>query len=346
MKGKIIQLYAGLFALLIFIFLGGKYNYLGTLPLWAVCLEILLMAGVLAVLMLPSYFLHKSAGCNAFNVFIQKSSVARLIFSSLYCILFVFASVRFLSFYVDVLKTALNPDANRFVLAAGILCVCAYCAYKGVFTTTRCALIGAAVISVFVIIFLIANISDVELNNLYRSNSIATFAGGAFSLLPVCILPVIFSALSGGFSQSRSAFIGFIIIAIASSCVLVFFMNTVLANYADGREFPYFILAKNASFGQMTSFDFLYMICISLCAFIIISLLLCCINESTGVEKRCKNTVVFVLLIFVLYICTEVFPKAKELVQNDIVFVVMCAVYAVVLPVYALLKLNGGRKSD
>ena len=47
-----------------------------------------------------------------------------------------------------------------------------------------------------------------------------------------------------------------------------------------------------------------------------------------------------------LYICTEVFPKAKELVQNDIVFVVMCAVYAVVLPVYALLKLNGGRKSD
>ena len=109
--------------------------------------------------------------------------------------LFVFASVRFLSFYVDVLKTALNPDANRFVLAAGILCVCAYCAYKGVFTTTRCALIGAAVISIFVIIFLIANISDVELNNLYRSNSIATFAGGAFSLLPVCILPVIFSAL-------------------------------------------------------------------------------------------------------------------------------------------------------
>ena len=73
---------------------------------------------------------------------------------------------------------------------------------------------------------------------------------------------------------------------------------------------------------------------------------MCCINESTGVEKRCKNTVVFVLLIFVLYICTEVFPKAKELVQNDIVFAVMCAVYAVVLPVYALLKLNGGRKSD
>ena len=46
MKGKITQVYAGLFALLIFIFLGGKYNYLGTLPLWAVCLEILLMAGV------------------------------------------------------------------------------------------------------------------------------------------------------------------------------------------------------------------------------------------------------------------------------------------------------------
>ena len=199
---------------------------------------------------------------------------------------------------------------------------------------------------IFIIIFLLGNISDVELSNLYRSNSTDDFFAALFSLLPVCVLPVIFSVISGSFSQSKSAFVWFLVIAFVSSAVLVFFMNTVLADYADGREFPYFILAKNASFGQMTSFDFLYMICISLCAFIIISLLLCCINESTGVEKRCKNTVVFVLLIFVLYICTEVFPKAKELVQNDIVFVVMCAVYAVVLPVYALLKLNGGRKSD
>lgn len=346
MKGKITQVYAGLFAVFVFIFLGVKYNYLGTLPLWAVCLEILLMAGVLAVLMLPSYFLHKSAGCNAFNVFIQKSSVARLIFSSLYCILFVFASVRFLSFYVDVLKTALNPNADRFVLAAGILCVCAYCAYKGVFTTTRCALIGAAVISVFVIIFLIANISDVELNNLYRSNSTDDFFAALFSLLPVCVLPVIFPVISGSFSQSKSAFVWFLIIAFVSSAVLVFFMNTVLADYADGREFPYFILAQNASFGQMTSFDFLYMICISFCSFIIVSLLLCCINESTGVKKRGKNTFIFTSLIFVMYICTEVFPKAKELVQNDIIFAVMCAIYAVVLPIYALFKLKGGKQGD
>lgn len=69
----------------------------------------------------------------------------------------------------------------------------------------------------------------------------------------------------------------------------------------------------------MTSFDFLYMICISFCSFIIVSLLLCCINESTGVKKRGKNTFIFTSLIFVMYICTEVFPKAKEIVQNDII---------------------------
>lgn len=102
------------------------------------------------------------------------------------------------------------------------------------------------------------------------------------------MLPVIFSVISGSFSQSKSAFVWFLVIAFVSSAVLVFFMNTVLADYADGREFPYFILAKNASFGQMTSFDFLYMICISFCSFIIVSLLLCCINESTGVKKRGK----------------------------------------------------------
>ena len=45
MKGKITQVYAGLFAVFVFIFLGVKYNYLGTLPLWAVVLEILFMAG-------------------------------------------------------------------------------------------------------------------------------------------------------------------------------------------------------------------------------------------------------------------------------------------------------------
>lgn len=341
MKGKITQIYAGLFAGLIFIFLGSKYNFLGTLPLWAVCLEIFIMIFVLAILLLPSYLLHKSTGCDTFNVFIKKSSAIKITFSSLYCILFVFAGVRFLSLYVDILVTALNPNANRFVLAAGILSVCAYAAYKGIYTSSRSALIGSVVIAVFVIIFLIGNISDVELSNLYRSNSTNNFFSGMFSLLPVCLLPVVFSVTSGSFSHSKSAFVVFIVISFISAVLLVFFMNTVLGDYADSREFPYFILAKNASFGQMASFDFLYMICISLCIFIVLSLLLCSVNESIGSEKRGKNTAVFTLLIFILYICTEVFESAKQLVQNDIVFVIMCAVYAVALPTYANFKLKG-----
>lgn len=80
MKGKITQVYAGLFAVFVFIFLGVKYNYLGTLPLWAVVLEILFMAVVLAVLMLPSYILHKSTGCDVFNVFLNKISLKKLHF--------------------------------------------------------------------------------------------------------------------------------------------------------------------------------------------------------------------------------------------------------------------------
>lgn len=346
MKGKISQVYAGLFAGLIFIFLGGKYNYLGALPLWAVCLVILIMIVSLAVLILPSYFLHKATGCNVFNIFIGKNSIGKIIFSSLYCILFVFACVRFVSLYADILISALNPDANKFVFTAGILLVCAYAAYKGDFTVTRCALIGSVVIAFFVIIFLLGNISDIELSNLYRSNSTDNFICGMFSLLPVCILPVIFSVLSGGFSSSRNVLIGFLIIALVSSVTLVFFMNTVIGGYADGRKFPYFILAKNASFGQMSSFDFLYMICISLCIFTVISILLCCINQASCAEKRGKNTVVFTLLIFVLYICTQVFPKAKELVQDDIVFTVMCAAYSVVLPIYAIIKLKAGKQND
>ena len=345
MKGKITQVYAGLFAGLIYIFLGCKYNHLGRLPLWAVCLEILIMISALAILLLPSYLLHKSTGCDASDIFIGKASVGKIVFSSLYCILFVFACVRFISLYADILITALNPDANKFVFAAGILLVCAYSAYKGVFTATRSALLCAVAAALFVIIFLLGNISDVELNNLYRSNSTDDFFVGAFSLLPVCILPVIFSAVSGSFSHRKSAFFGFLITALVSACLLVFFMNTVLADYADGREFPYFILAQNASFGQMTSFDFLYMICISLCIFVVGAILLCCINETTGAQKRGKNTAVFTLLIFVLYICTEVFPKAKELVHNDIIFAVMCAIYSLVMPMYAYFKLKGGVKN-
>lgn len=190
MKGKITHVYAGLFAVFVFIFLGVKYNYLGTLPLWAVVLEILFVAVVLAVLMLPSYILHKSTGCDVFNVFLNKSSLTKIIFSSLYCILFVFASVRFLSLYVDILITALNSNANRLVLAVGILFVCAYSAYKGVFTASRCALISSVVTAIFIIIFLLGNISDVELSNLYRSNSTDDFFCRTFFLccLFVCCL--------------------------------------------------------------------------------------------------------------------------------------------------------------
>lgn len=345
MKGKIAQVYAVLFASLIFIFLGGRYNYFGTLPLWAVCLEILLMIFVLVILFLPSYFLHKSTGCDVFNVFINKASVGRIAVSSLYALLFVFACVRFISIYVQILTTALNPNANKFVFAGGLLLVCAYSAYKGVFTSTRCALIASVVIAFCVIMVLLGNISDIELNNLYRSNSIDSFFSGAFSILPVCILPVIFSLISGEFFHSKSSFICFVIIAFISTVLLVFFINTVLGNYADDRKFPYFILSKNASFGQMASFDFLYMIAISLCVFVVVAVLLCCINKAVMVEQKGKNTVIFTILVFVLYICTEAFPKAKSFIQNDIIFVVLCFLYALVLPIYALIKLKGGNKN-
>ena len=143
---------------------------------------------------------------NEYNQSVETNLImTKIIFSSLYCILFVFASVRFLSLYVDILITALNSNANRLVLAVGILIVCAYSAYKGVFTASRCALIGSVVTAIFIIIFLLGNISDVELSNLYRSNSTDDFFAALFSLLPVCVLPVIFSVISGSFSQSKTA---------------------------------------------------------------------------------------------------------------------------------------------
>lgn len=344
MKGKIAQVYAVLFAGLIFMFLGCRYNYFGKLPLWAVCLEILLMISALVLLFLPSYFLHKATGGDVFTAF-NKASVGRIAISSLYALLFVFVCVRFISIYVEILTTALNPDANKYVLAGGLLLVCAYSAHKGIFTSTRCALICSAVIAFCVIMVLASNISEVELNNLYRSNRTDSFFSGAFSILSVCFLPVIFSLISDDFSHSKALFISFIIISFFSAALLIFFVNTVLGNYGDNRKFPYFILSKNASFGQMASFDFLYMIAISLCTFVIVAVILCCINKAVAVEQKGKNTVTFTILIFVLYICTEALPKAKSLIQNDVVLAVMCVLYALIIPLYTLIKLKGGNKN-
>lgn len=342
MKGKIIQVYAGLFAGVVLIFLTEKYNHLGRLPIWAVCLELVIMIAALVVLFMPSYLLHKSSGGDVFSVLFSKNSASRMILSSLYSLLFVLAAVRFISLYVEMLITAVNPQANQFVFAAGIIAVCAYASYKGVYTATRCALISFVIIAFSVVMIMLGNISGVELSNLYRSNNTAEFFNGAFSLLPVCILPVIFSVTSGSFSHSKRAFWGFAAIALITGGALVFFMNTVLADFADGRKFPYFILGKNASFGQTMGFDCLYLICVTLCVFVLVSLFMACINETTGAKRSGKNTIMFSVLIFVMYICTEVFPKAKELVQNDVVFVIISAAYAVILPTYAYIKFKRG----
>lgn len=106
-----------------------------------------------------------------------------------------------------------------------------------------------------------------------------------------------------------------------------------------------FYTCKNASFGQMTSFDFLYMICISFCSFIIVSLLLCCINESTGVKKRGKIPLYLHRWFCNVYMYRG-FSESKGACAEWYYFAVMCAIYAVVLPIYALFRLKGGKQGD
>lgn len=89
------------------------------------------------------------------------------------------------------------------------------------FTASRCALIGSVVTAIFIIIFLLGNISDVELSNLYRSNSTDDFLPHFFFAACLCVA-CNFSVISGSFSQSKSAFVWFLVIAFVSSAVLVF----------------------------------------------------------------------------------------------------------------------------
>lgn len=333
-SGKASQLFITLFLVATAPLLLLRYNDFSAVPIWSQVAELLIFSVVLLLFFTPSYFLLKNTNEDIFLLAQRKTPIIALFVSELYVGFFVFSAVKILKNYTDMMTTAINPDANSYVVALCLMAVCVYAAVKGMGAVTRSAVIIFAVIVVCLTAIFLGNISKIELNNFnFGFNGIFGKKNIFFDLVPVLVSAPIFAVLCGNTKGSRGkALIGFVTVTTLVTGLIVFFTTAVLGQFSSERGFSFFTLSKVSGAAEFSGFDSFYLIASVLSVIVLISLLLVSINKAVDNCGSIKNTLMFSVLVYVLFVCSENFSFVTEILYDEYVFLIFSFICGVAIP--------------
>ena len=311
-----------------------RYSNFSVVSLWSQLAEFLIFSIILLLFFLPAYFLLKNTNEDIFIIAHRNTPFIAVFLSELYIAYFVFASVKILKNYSDMMTTAINSYANSYVISFYIMAVCIYAAIKGMGAVTRS---GIFIFAIFIICFLIicfCNISKIELNNFILDfNGVLNKKNIFFNLVPILVSAPIFAVLSGNTKGSKGKGLTvFVIMTIVITSVLAFFTTGVLGVFSAERRYSFFTLSK------VSGFDSLYLITSVASVILLIALLLVSINKSVNKNNSFFNTTIFSVLIYVLFICAENISIVSEIIYNEYIFLLVTFLFSIVIPLSYLPK--------
>lgn len=295
---------------------------------------------------IPSFIIKKRSGLDFMSFAHIKTPSAIIFTSAFYAIYFVYTAEYFLLTYADMFGKKLNPDANLNVIALMLLLVCVYASYKGANAISRCGIFLFIFSFIAYILIFSGSISSLDFEHYSFSfnGNLNDFLHNISFFITPSFIAVIFACLSGytkNFKIRQTAItLGFIALLFA---IALFFIWFALGDYGRQQEYQIFVLTKASHLGVVSGIESLYLSISTFSVFLIISLLLCCISKSVGESSILKNIVIFAVLIYVLYICSDYFNSVKELLTNPLCLNILTFISAVIIPVIYLLVF--GRKS-
>lgn len=322
-------------SLTLFLQTGGSFSQT---PLTCAIIAAAASSLIIAAFFIPSYLLARKTGGDIFTLTRSLAPAAQVLLSAFYSLFFVYACACVLDVFVKMMTGCVNPEANAYVLGVCLLLVCVYAAVKGMGAVTRCAVIIFAFIVLSLILIFSGNISNIELSNI-KITELGGFeiSSGMLSLLPSTLSGAIFAVLCSNAKGKRGKGLAVYIISLALTFfVFVFFLISVLAAFGENAAYPFFTLSKASQLTVFRGFDSFYLAGATFAAFILISILLVCINKSVNRGHSVKNTLMFALPVYILFACSQVFDSVSRILQNPYVFVALCFIAAVLIPLVYL----------
>lgn len=292
------------------------------------------------LLFIPSFIIKKRTGLDFMSLAHIKTPSGVIFISVFYAIYFVYTAEYFLLTYTDMFGKKLNPNANLNVIALMLLFVSVYASYKGANAISRCGIfLFAFSLLVYILIFS-GSISslDFEHYGFEFNGSINDFISNTSFFITPSFIAVIFACISGytkKFKIRQGAItLGFLAGLFA---IVMFFTWFALGDYGKQQEYQTFLLTKVSHLGVVSGLESLYLSVSTLSVFLVISFLLCCLSKSVGESSSLKNILIFAVLIFVLFICSNHYNSVRELLTNPLCLNILTFISAVIIPVIYLL---------
>lgn len=303
-----------------------------------VCLIIGL--GVCVLMFLPSIILKTKYNCDIVNLRKNSNSNSFYYLFAFYAAYFVYTAEYFLLPYTQMFRQKYYSQANEAIIAFIILAVCFYAGCRGTNVITRFAIF----VFVFALLTFILMFSG-SASSLDFVHYSFELKGGAYELVnnslffaTTSFIAVIFSCLSGYTQNFKPhqpivtlGFVGVVFAAIS------FFVYFALGDYSQSQSYQTYLFSKVAKISGLGGVESFYSALTTLCVFIAVSLMLCCINRGLQSKKPVINTAVFAVLILVLHICATSINSVKEILTNQSIFLALTFVSAFVIPLFTLL---------
>ncbi len=271
-----------------------------------------------------------------FISFAKTSTPSAVIFvSSYYAMYFAYLATGFLIRYCDLFSKSLNPDANKYVIAALLLAVCTYAAHKGICALSRVALfIFVFSIIAFLIIFG-GNISNFDFSS--QNFDIQIDYNAAFKAVSffssISFITVIFAFNSQNTNKFKKRHI---ILAIAAIFVLaalsLVFIYFVLSGYGRQQAYQMFILSKTSHFSFASGMDSFFLAAVTSFIFILISAVFTSVKNSAYSKGSKLVLNVFAVIVFILFVCAQRFNVIEDILTDYNILNVLNFVSAVLIP--------------
>lgn len=296
-----------------------------------------------ALIFLPSIILKTKYNYDAVSSIKSYSPKLFYVLFAVYAAYFVYSAEYFLLRYTEMFREKYSSEAAEAIIAFIMLAVCFYAACQGSNVVTR--------FGIFVFIFGLLSyilLFSGSINSLDFFHYDFSFHGGAdnfwsnvlFFATP-SFIAVIFACLSG-YTQNfrlRQPMITLMILALEFAAFM-FFIYFALGDYADNQSYQTYIMSKVSQISELGGIESFYFALTTLCVFLAVSLMLCCINRGIDDKKPLMNTAIFAGVIFALHICAVCINPVKEVLTDPMIFVIFTVITAFLIPLIYLLVIR------
>lgn len=286
------------------------------------------------LLFLPSAALKKLTGADFLTIAARRTPGALKVISVIYAMYFIFAAQYFLLPYTDMFTKKYYGEVSPCVIAFLLLSACVYAACKRVNVISR--------FGIFLFVFALltnalmfgGSISSLDFRHYGFELSGGGLIGNTVYFTAPAFIAVLFSCLSGtvrGFKISHPIW-ALLFSGIKYTAVL-FFIHFSLGDYGYRQEYQTFVLSRVAHFGSYGGVESFYLALATMSVFMIISLILCCVNRGFKQSGSLKASVIFAAVILAVNLAAKYNNSLREIFTNNILFVSLTAAAAVLAPI-------------